>query len=259
LKLKIALVQLKTDEGSEIERQFSHAVKVLEKSEKCDLLILPELWLQGAFGDWSQNLNPLELPNPYLNFLIEWAKKRKTWICTGSFLLVTDNGGITNTCFFIDPKGKIQLTYSKRHLFGYGSSEAERLTSGVKPSELKTSFAKVGIAICYDLRFPEHFRHSLEIPEIFVIPSAWPESRIQHYLKLTVGRAIENQCYVVACNGIGKQGDVVLGGNSLVVDYDGITQLKLSQEEEIGYCYLKLNQLRKTRKEFPVLKDRILE
>ena len=258
-ELKIAIVQLKTDEEVEVEKQFYRAIDVLDKVEQCDMVVLPELWLQGAFGSGSEKMSPLEFPNHYLNYLIRWAKERKTWICSGSFLIMTDAGEITNTCFFINPDGVILSSYSKRHLFGYGSSEAQRLAPGVSRAELNTVFGKVGFAICYDLRFPEHFRYSVDIPEIFVIPSAWPESRIQHYLKLAAGRAVENQCYIIACNGIGKQGKIVLGGNSLVVDYEGITQLRLSSEEEIGYCTLNLEKLRKTRQEFDVSSDRIHE
>jgi len=258
-ELKIAIVQLRTDEGSQVENQFRQALDVLGRVEQCDMIVLPELWLQGAFGSGSEQSSPLELPNDYLNFLIDWAKNRKTWVCSGSFLTMTNAGGITNTCFMINPNGIILSSYSKRHLFGHGSNEAQRLVPGINRAELDTRFGKVGFAICYDLRFPEHFRNSVAIPEIFLIPSAWPENRIQHFLKLAVGRAVENQCYIIACNGIGKQGDIVLGGNSLVVDYEGITQLRLSNEEEIGYCILNLDKLRVAREEFAVLNDRILD
>ena len=255
--MRIALVQLRTDEGTQIEAQFRRAMKLLEKLEKCDLVVLPELWLQGAFGQLSEQMAPLDFSNEYLDCLIKWAKNRKTWICTGSFLLMTEEKRITNTCYFLNPEGRIVASYSKRHLFGYGSKEAERLVSGKSRTELEAVFGTVGFAICYDLRFPEHFRASPKIPELFVIPSAWPESRINHFESLAIGRAIENQCYIIACNGLGSQGDVNLGGSSLVVDYNGKTVMKLSKEEEIGYCDLNLDELRIFRERFDVLSDRV--
>ncbi len=255
--MKVAVVQLKTDSGLHIEEQFHKFLRVLEKVENCDVVVFPELWLQGAFGPSSEQMAPLDFSNRYLNFLIEWAKEKETWICTGSFLLISDGGHITNTCYFIDPEGRIVANYSKRHLFGYGSKEAENLVPGNNRAEPETSFGKVGFAICYDMRFPEHFRASSKIPELFVIPSAWPISRINHFESLSVGRAIENQCYVIACNGVGAQGTETLGGNSIVVDFNGQIILKLSSEEEIGYCELNFEELRNFREQFDVLSDRV--
>jgi predicted amidohydrolase len=257
--LKIAIVQLKTEEGSQVKDQFHRAVTLLDSLEVCDLVILPELWLQGAFGKWSEQGRLSGSSTEYLEYLSDWALKRNTWICTGSFLVEGHDRKISNTCYLVDQNGNMIANYSKRHLFSYGSNEAERLRRGTTRTELKTSFGTMGFAICYDLRFPEHFRKSANIPEIFVIPSAWPESRIKQFNSLAIGRAIENQCYIIACNGVGKQGEVFLGGNSLVIDYEGVTKLQLSNEEEIGYCTLSLGALRKFRAEFGVLNDRVLD
>lgn len=255
--MKIALIQLKTDEEFQIEEQFKHAIKLLESLEECDLVVLPELWLQGAFGDWSDMLGSVGRSNYYLNLLKKWAREKETWICVGSFLVEDNNGRISNKTYFIDSNGNEIANYSKRHLFGHGSSEANRLQPGTTRSETKVSFGTVGFAICYDLRFPEHFRASSEIPEIFVIPSAWPNSRIYQFISLAIGRAIENQCYIIACNGVGSQGKINLGGNSVVIDFEGVPQLQLSDQEEIGYCTLNLIALREFRDKFDVLKDRI--
>ena len=92
--------------------------------------------------------------------------------------------------------------------------------------------------------------------KIFLIPSAWPERRIAHWSLLTRARAVENQCFVIACNGVGIQGDTVLGGRSVVVDPWGAVLAEGGDDEEVLTCDLDIETIDKTREVFPVLRDR---
>jgi predicted amidohydrolase len=123
---------------------------------------------------------------------------------------------------------------------------------------ISTDFGSIGLAICYDLRFPALFmRLSEGGAEIIIVPAAWPGGRIEQWSVLVRGRALENQCFLVGCNGVGVQGDTRVGGRSLVVTPTGETLAHGDDDQpgEIGAA-LSLAELRELRREFPVLADR---
>ena len=119
-----------------------------------------------------------------------------------------------------------------------------------------TSPGATGLATCYDLRFPELFRALTEGGATLVIlTSGWPTPRIEHWDVLTRARAIENQMWVIACNEVGSQPGIELGGRSVVVDPKGVVVAQAGTAEEVLYVEIDPTEAGRWRSDFPVLKD----
>jgi predicted amidohydrolase len=121
----------------------------------------------------------------------------------------------------------------------------------------ETGIGRIGLAVCYDLRFPELFRAMVDQgAEVFVVPAAWPAARTEHWRLLLRARAVENQAYVVACNGSGSADGTTLAGRSTIIDPWG----ELVAEVGLGPAVLRggvdLGHLEACRAAFPALADR---
>lgn len=171
-----------------------------------------------------------------------------------------DGSSIYNSQAFINPDGKLGAKYRKTHLFE--SAPIEEHTCFAPGAEL-ASFAlqtfRVGLSICYDLRFPEIYRALAcdQHADVLVISSAWPFPRVEHLRVLATARAIENQSYVVVANRVGTDGDVTFCGTSAIIDpYGIIVAAGSSDRDEIIYGELSAEVLRSVRNRMPVFTDR---
>jgi predicted amidohydrolase len=184
-----------------------------------DLLVLPELWRVGYFGFDRYASEALALDDAVETERM-YARERRCTVVTGT--LERDGGDLFNTVAVISPDGEILGSYRKRHLFTYGSREGELLTPGDQTVVVDTPVGRLGIATCFDLRFPDQFAKMRAMGvDLFVVPAAWPAERIEHWRVLAQARAIENQAPVVGCNGAGDCVGTLLGGHSLMVDATG--------------------------------------
>ena len=173
----------------------------------------------------------------------------------GSFVERDDTGRLFNTSVLLGADGGVLAAYRKIHLFGFGEGEPKLMTPG---SEIVVHDG-LGIATCYDLRFPEMFRGLLDGGALaLVMASAWPAKRIAHWRLLAQARAVENQMYVVACNTAGTHAGVPMGGNSIVVDPWGVVLAEAGDGEEVLTVEIDLASVATTRSTFPVLADRRL-
>ena len=121
-----------------------------------------------------------------------------------------------------------------------------------------TDFGVVGMAICYDLRFPELFRGLLDAgAELIVVPAAWPAARLTHWRLLTRTRALEEQVFLLACCATGTHGDMCQAGHSVVVDPWGTVLGEAGTTEEILTVDLDMTEVTRIRTELPVLRDRV--
>lgn len=146
-----------------------------------------------------------------------------------------DGACIYNAQVFIDGNGAIQAKYRKTHLFAAAPIEEHNCFS---PGTELTSFAlgelRLGLSICYDLRFPELYR-ALAVndkADVFVISSAWPFPRVEHLRVLTLARAIENQSYVILANRVGTDDGVSFCGTSAIIDPYGVMIASASADRE---------------------------
>ena len=164
---------------------------------------------------------------------------------------------VYDTSFLINKSGKVISKYRKIHLYdALGFRESDKLASGSKIEKpIKSSVGKLGMLICYDLRFPEMSRTLASAgSEVLVAPSAWVkgENKEEHWLTINKTRALENGCYVIAPDQVGN----IYCGRSIVVDPLGKILLDMKKKQGIGFVNISLDKVKKTRKVLPLLKNR---
>lgn len=199
--MKISILQFKSELGA-IEKNFATARRLIDKAKNSDVIILPELWTTGYY------------PVPVENFADVDGKRTAEFICAaavennlniiGGSTIAAVDGKIFNRCIVANRHGKIVATYDKAHLFSF-ANEGKVFSAGNNIASIELDGVKCGLAICYDLRFPEFIRKlALSGIEILFIPAAWSLKRLFPRQILTKARAIENQIFVVFANSAGK-------------------------------------------------------
>jgi predicted amidohydrolase len=155
-----------------------------------------------------------------------------------------------------DSDGELWPVYRKIHRFRL-LEEEKWLGAGEKLIIADTHWGKVGLAICYDLRFPEMFQPYGEAgARLLLIVAEWPVKRVRHWSKLLQARAIENQMFVAGVNKVGESMGVRLGGQSAIVDPWGEPVVEGGQEELLLTAEIDLNEADKVRRVIPVFEDR---
>ncbi|MBQ1281005.1 MAG: carbon-nitrogen family hydrolase, partial [Oscillospiraceae bacterium] len=169
------------------------------------------------------------------------------------------NGKVYNTACVFDRAGSCIAEYDKTHLFS-PMGEDKYFAKGDHLCAFSLDGIQWGLIICYDLRFPELVRSlALQGMEMLFVVSQWPDVRIGHLTALCTARAIENQCYVVNCNGCGTAGETRYGGTSSIVDPWGKTLALAGTEEEILTAECDLSILQNIRTTINVFADRRTE
>ena len=257
--MRVALIQLRVDDAEAQAPRVTRAVELVRCQRGADLVVLPELWVPGAFGYSRYAASASALPGGVVDQIADAARDIEAHVLAGTFIERRD-GQLFNTAVLLSPDGAIVHTYRKVHLFGFDHGEAEVLTAGDDTSTYAMpGFARLAMTTCYDLRFPELYRIFVdEGAELFVIPTGWPAARLEHWRVLTRARAIENQVYLLGCNQVGTQEGVSLAGHSVVIDPWGQVLAEAGAAEEVLTAELDLAVVAKTRTEFPVLRDRKL-
>lgn len=201
------------------------------KEANVDLVVFPELSDVGYAFDKLNDVASTWQDYPATS-LQRLAEQLELNIISG--LTEKTENGIYNSAIVINKNGRIVAHYRKAHLFVHGEiDESARFLAGESLCQFELEGLKFGIAICYDLRFPEMFRRlSLMGAEIIILPSAWPFPREEHFKALVKARAIENQVYMVACNRVGQDHDVVFSGNSRIIAPNGRIEVAANDNEE---------------------------
>lgn len=254
--MRLHLVQLRMNPNEGVEQRVERVSGLLAQQSGADLIVLPELWLQGAFDMERFDATAQSLEGAAVKMVCDQASRLGVWIHGGS-IITREREHLYNTAFLAAPDGSLAAVYRKIHLFGFDTGEASVLSAGTELITLSIGSAHLGVTTCYDLRFPEHYRALVDLgADLFVIPAGWPERRIEHWSVLTRARAIENQAFVVAVNAVGPSGDVVLGGRSVVIDPWGAVIAEAGTEEQVLVADIDIADVARTRAAFPVLRDR---
>ncbi|ALC14967.1 putative amidohydrolase [Desulfuromonas soudanensis] len=202
------------DVDANLSRALAGLRRVSEKGSS--LAVLPEMWSTGY--DYK-NLAEQAEQTPRVIEALKGATAELGMVTVGS-LPEKEGDVIYNTAYVID-RGAVVGTYRKLHLFST-MGEDRFLGAGDRTLVVPTSAGRLGIAICYDLRFPELFRKlALEGAEIICIPAEWPKPRQEHWRTLLRARAIENQLFIAATNCCGLQGKLDFFGMSLLISPRG--------------------------------------
>ena len=222
-----------------------------------ELVTLPELWDTGYDLTRLTEIADTEGANAQ-KFLTDLAKKYHVYISGGSIARQTANQ-VFNTTYLVNPKGKVEVSYDKVHLFRL-MDEEKYLQAGDHLAQAQIADFLVAPFICYDLRFPEWFRKSAsQGTELFILSAQWPTPRIVQWTKLLQARAIENQCFVAAVNRVGSDPKNDFGGYSIVVDPLGEILLQLDDREGFGRISIEQKQVVETRGLIPVFEDRRID
>jgi len=238
-------------------RNLERATERVRQVQGVDLVILPELWNIG-FMSFDRYVPEAENRNgPTLRVLRELAKEIRAYVHTGSFV-EKDNNHYYNSSYLLSPDGEILANYRKIHLFGYQSRETEILNRGDRIVVANTPLGKLGMATCYDLRFPEMFRSMIDMgAEVFLVCSAWPYPRLDHWLMLNRVRALENQSFLISANSVGPNKGSVFVGHTMMVNPWGVIMTSGGDEEVILRAELDLKEVSDAREKFPALADRL--
>ena len=256
--MKVALIQLQVSGQETAAERWLHVEHLLARlqGEAIDLIVLPELWGVGYynFDLYEQQAEPLK--GVTVSRLIPWARTLHSYIITGSFVERTMQRRYFNTTAMIDTHGFLLDAYRKVHL--YDAQERRCMTAGTQSCEIYTSSGIIGMASGYDLWFPEQFRLMTDNgAAMFAVSSAWPEQQLENWHMLCRVRAMENQCFLLACNHAGMCQGVQGGGHSMIVAPDGSILAQAKEEEEVLIAEVDMNDTEQYRRQSHILHDRI--
>ena len=225
-----------------------------------DLVVFPEMVdtgyampvIKAHASSWNEGAVPA---------LRELARNLSLAIVCG--VSERDDSHIYNAQVFIGADGEIAAKYRKTHLFSPAPIEENKcFTAGCEFTTLGYGGFRMGLSICYDLRFPEVYR-TLAVEEganVFLISSAWPFPRVEHLRILATARAIENQSYVILANRVGKDEGVTSCGSSAIIDPSGaVLAAAPADREELIYAEVSQTVLETVRNRMPVFADRRAE
>jgi predicted amidohydrolase len=253
-RLTLSLVQADLAWENKKANLEAFTKKIESLSGKTQLVILPEMFNTG----FSMNAEALaeDMSGETVAWMREMAAKHKL-IITGS-LIIKENNNYYNRLVWMLPNGQ-QAHYDKRHLFAY-AGENESFSGGDKRLIASVNGWKINLIVCYDLRFPVWARQQFTEEgfeyDLIICVANWPERRVHAWKTLLQARAIENQCFVVGVNRVGKDGNQhQYSGSSLVADPLGEVLWQKENEEAVFTITLEKDQLNNVREKLPFWKD----
>ncbi|GMB08707.1 carbon-nitrogen family hydrolase [Thermolongibacillus altinsuensis] len=255
MEWKIACLQLDiafgnpTENKQQVHKQFEQL-----RDEHPDVVILPEFWSTGYDLTRLEEIAD-ENGEETKTLISQLARTYHTHIVAGSIAKKTNNG-ITNTMYIVNRHGEVVSEYSKVHLFQL-MDEHLYLQAGDQLGLFTLDETLCAGVICYDIRFPEWIRvHTAKGAEILFVVAEWPLARLSHWRTLLQARAIENQCYVIACNRAGSDPNNVFAGHSFVIDPWGEIIAEADEHPGIVTATIDLKKVKEVRKKIPIFADR---
>jgi omega-amidase len=236
------------------QANFRKVSDLLERTpiEAGSLVVLPE-WFSTGF---SMNVKEIYegVSRETEQFLQELAERHKAYVMGGLATKAPDGRGWNEAAIY-DPSGREIARYCKMHPFSY-AGETNYFIPGTQVVTFPWNGFTVAPFICYDLRFPEVFRHAVQLQaDLFVVIACWPKARETHWMTLLQARAIENQAYVVGVNRCGNDPTLTYSGRSRIIDPHGYLLADAETGEGIVSAGLDREGLLAYRREFPALAD----
>jgi predicted amidohydrolase len=253
-QLKIALAQV---EGQAAPAEnLEHGRRIVTRAAECgaNLVVFPEMFM----ANMTTSLDPItvaeSLQGPFVNTLESLASKHAIYIVAGVWEKVPAAKRVANTAVVISPDKGCLAGYRKLHLFdALGTRESDRmLPGGQLPPVVEIRGFKVGLAICYDLRFPEPFRYLVgKGADLVIVPAAWYAGpfKEEHWQTLLKARAIENTLYIAGANLTGTS----FCGRSAVYDPFGVQIAAAGETPGSVYADLSLERIATVRTKLPCL------
>lgn len=250
--LNITLVQA-NQVWEDPQANYANYERLLHSVET-DLIVLPEMF-QTGFSMNTSLAEPFE-NSPSLRWLLKMAAEKNAAIYTS--LMILEDGNCYNRGVFVLSDGQIHH-YDKRKTFGL-AGEDKHFERGTQARIVPYKGWNFQLQICYDLRFPEIVRNRISNQstayDVILYVANWPEKRAVHWNTLLQARAIENQCFVVGVNRVGKDSNGFdYSGDSTLIDALGLETRLNSGQEEIRTFVMNKPDLVKIREKLPFLKD----
>ncbi len=278
--MRVHVLQVAYDDDEPVAARVERVAALVAGQQGADLVVLPELWAPTGFGyrRWAEAAETVT--GPTVTAIAQAARQLGATVHAGSIIetappgasaaeLGADGRGRWNTSVLIGPDGEVAAVYRKIHRFGFADGEPALIEAGtevvtadvpVRSADPGGERVRLGLATCYDLRFPELFRALLDAgSQVFVVPAAWPARRVDHWTLLGRARAVEDQCVMVQCNTAGTHARTAMGGHSQVVDATGAVLAEAGDGEEVLVVDLDLAATGDWREKFPVLADRRMD
>jgi predicted amidohydrolase len=259
MKLTLSLAQMEVASGRPEENLFTAETLVAEAAARgSGLLCFPEMWTTGFHWDVIGQRSAGHAET--INRVALMAKRYRVWI-NGSMPALDRAGKTANTSVLISPAGEVTALYRKIHLFSQ-MGESSHLVPGDSLVLADTPWGPAGLAVCYDIRFPELFRsYALRGACLAICPSAFPHPRLEHWRVLIRARAIENQMFFIAVNrsgteDLGPDGMVNYCGHSTLVDPWGDTVIEAGEEAALLTAEIDLGLVAEVRSGMQVFRDR---
>ncbi|WP_298802699.1 nitrilase-related carbon-nitrogen hydrolase [uncultured Pseudokineococcus sp.] len=277
--MRLHLLQVGYGDDEPVAARRDRVAALVAAQEGADLVVLPELWAHGGFASatWAERAEALD--GPTARAMADAARACDAVVHAGS-LVERDGDALHNTSLLLGPDGALLARYRKVHRFGHGRGESEVMTPGeevvvvdaplpggpvgaptppVGPGPAVQRGLPVGLATCYDLRFPELFRALVDRgARLVVVPAAWPAARAEHWRLLVRARALEDQVLLAACGTAGTHARTPMAGASAVVGPDGAVLAEAGEAEEVLVVDVDPGVVDAARAAFPVLADRRL-
>lgn len=263
---KIAGIQMAS--GPNVTANLSEAEKLIEIAveQGAKLIALPEYFAIMGMRDTDKvKAAEKEGQGPIQHFLADIAKKHAIWVVAGSVPLQSETEDkIYNACLVYNDQGQCIARYNKIHLFGLNLGnetyhEEKTITPGNQVITVESPFGKIGLSICYDLRFPELYRAMGEV-DLILVPAAFTETTGKaHWESLIRARAIENLCYVLApAQGGYHTSGRETHGNSMIVDPWGVVLDRLPRGSGVVIASINRDYQTSLRKSLPALQHRTI-
>lgn len=268
---KVAAIQMAS--GPNVKANLAEAEKLIKIAvqQGAELVVLPENFAIMGTAEMDKVKIAEEFgAGPLQNYLKEQAIKRNIWLVGGTIpLRSAEPGKVFAACLLYNPQGEMVARYDKIHLFDVtiGDSnesytESETITPGDRIVVVETPFGRLGLAVCYDLRFPELFRAMVKQGmEICALPSAFTSLTGKvHWESLLRARSIENLSFIIAAD----QGGYHVGGrethgDSMIIDPWGLVLNRLPHGTGVVVAHIDVAKLEHTRKMFPALEHKRFE
>lgn len=247
--MKVSVIQQDIIWGDP-EQNIQHLDSLLAAAEHADLYVLPEMFTTG-FATYEETKVEGEA-----SVGVQWMKGKAAEMgaaIAGSVAFDPGDGKLVNRLFFVRPDGSFDY-YDKKHLFRYGG-EHQRFNAGDSRVVVEYMGVRIMLAVCYDLRFPVWLRNRGDYDVLLVVAN-WPQVRRYAWDTLVRARAIENQCFVLACTRVGKDPECEYwGGSAILGPYGEELEVAPDHQECIITHELDMKHLREYVEKFPVLTD----
>ena len=265
--VKVAAVQMASSPHVSSNLVEAERLITLAAKQGAKIVVLPEYFcIMGVKDTDKVKVRETAGDGPIQQFLAKMAKKHKIWLIGGTIPLVSNYPHkVRNSCLVFNDNGEQVARYDKIHLFGLDLGtehyhEENTIESGNEVVVVESPYGKIGLSVCYDLRFPELYRAMGQV-DMIVIPSAFTETTGKaHWETLVRARAIENLCYVIAP----AQGGYHLSGrethgNSMIVDPWGVVLDRLPRGSGVVIANINPQYQQSLRNSLPALKHKTIK